>query len=82
MAVTEQEIAIFKTNRYQKGAMAVLEELRLHLGEWILRDWLEAVTGQRNIRSRVSELRQEPYKFTIECNRRAGNRTAYRLVRL
>jgi len=81
VSVTEEELVIVTTHRYAKGAMAVLEELRLHLGEWILRDWLEAVTGQRNIRSRVSELRQEPYKFTIDCNRRAGSRTAYRLVR-
>lgn len=81
MAVTEEELAIVTTHRYQHGAMAVLDVLRMNLGEWILRDWLEAVTGQRNIRSRVSELRQEPYKFDIECNRRAGSRTAYRLVR-
>lgn len=81
MSVTVEELSILQTHRYAKGAMAVLDVLRERPGEWILRDWLQMVTGQDNIRSRVSELRQEPYRFDIECNRRAGSRTAYRLVR-
>lgn len=79
-SVTQEEVDLFSSHSHPHGALAVLDVLRARPGEWILRDWLQVVTGQDNIRSRVSELRIKGH-FDIECNRRAGRRTAYRLVR-
>ncbi len=75
----ERENDLATKNEYPPGAARVLDVLRERLGDWILRDDIQARTGQRNVRSRVDELRHRG-GFDIECNKQGGRRTAYRLV--
>lgn len=75
----ELERRIVTTNSYPKGAAAVLEVLRGRLAEWIPLYEIQARTGQAAIAQRVSELRKAGW--VIDCNRRAGAKTAYMLVK-
>jgi len=74
----EQEQQIMRRHRHPSGADAILLELRRAGGAWVYLDSLTARTGQRNVRSRMYELRKRGH--VIEHNGRAGGRSAYRLV--
>ncbi len=74
----EESLRIQATNAHPRGASAVLDVLREHLGEWVSVDALMAATGQRAIHSRVAELRPA---FPVEWNGHGGRESRYRLVR-
>ncbi len=74
----EESLRIQATNTHPRGAFAVLDVLRAHVGEWVSVDALMAATGQRAIHSRVAELRPD---WDIEHNGHGGRESRYRLVR-
>ncbi len=74
----EEPLRVQATHSHPRGASAVLDVLRAHLGDWVSVDTLMATTGQRAIHSRVAELRPA---FDIEHNGHGGRESRYRLVR-
>lgn len=84
----EQGQQIMRTHFYLKGALAVLshlqaaKEIALREGKpdlrWVKMYKLRDLTGQMAIAQRVSNLRKMGH--VIECNKRSGPETAYRLV--
>ncbi len=77
-SLLEESLRIQATNSHPRGASAVLDVLRAHLGEWVSVDALMAATGQRAIHSRIAELRPA---WDIEHNGHGGKESRYRLVR-
>ncbi len=75
----EEEARIRESGNHPRGAAAVLDVLRARLGTWVALDTIMAVTGQRAVHSRVSELKRDGW--VIEHNGHGGKESAYRLVR-
>lgn len=75
----ETERRILEMHTYPEGRAAVRMVLEEMIGQWVPRDYIQVKTGQRDVRTRISELRHKEH-LPIVHNHRAGGASAYMLL--